>query len=266
MRFFLFEVRDNPDTMPFLRDWIEEFATLRMIYFGSVFKSMSTVVRIIFGDTSDVSGRPLAVYFGEIYGIPALIAYLLVMVVMTLGAFNVIASLFVQRVSLISEFSEADRRYHIEQQQKAAQEKARKLVWKVCAYQLMAGGTVSKGSDPKLFQVSRDVFLTVMEDEEVATILDELHVFRDDRPGLFDMLDENGNGYLEVNELINGFLHLGGGARKVDLHEMSSTMRRVAKKILTGEENDAALTASDALVVLDVHKLNGDGHAQLTYC
>lgn len=67
-------------------------------------------------------------------------------------------------------------------------------------------------------QVSREDFTFVLEDQEVHNLFDDLEVHIADRTELFDVIDADGNGSVDVSELILGILKLrSGGADKSDM-------------------------------------------------
>merc|ERR1712113_849119 len=63
--------------------------------------------------------------------------------------------------------------------------------------------------------VSKDLFLFIIQDPEVQSIMDDLDI-PPERADLFDILDADGSGDLEVTELVQGLLKVRGEARKSD--------------------------------------------------
>lgn len=67
-------------------------------------------------------------------------------------------------------------------------------------------------------QISREMFQNVIMDPETWELLEDLEIHVSDRSELFDVLDADGSGCLDVSELISGLLKLrSGGADKSDV-------------------------------------------------
>merc|ERR1719336_1734958 len=64
--------------------------------------------------------------------------------------------------------------------------------------------------------VSKELFLLVIQDSSVQKLMDDLDI-PPDRASLFDVLDADGSGGLEVTELIQGLLRVRGEAKKSDV-------------------------------------------------
>merc|ERR1712139_16244 len=67
--------------------------------------------------------------------------------------------------------------------------------------------------------VTRDMFLAVINDTDVNEALDDLEINCSDRSTLFDVLDADGSGSIDISELIAGLmkLRMGGNDMPVDM-------------------------------------------------
>merc|ERR1712113_733788 len=65
--------------------------------------------------------------------------------------------------------------------------------------------------------VTRDVFNLWLNDPEMVELLDELDIGTGNKSQLFDVLDCDLSGELEVNEIISGMMRLRGPPEKSDI-------------------------------------------------
>merc|ERR1719499_608275 len=83
-------------------------------------------------------------------------------------------------------------------------------------------------------QVTREMFSDVMLDPEVHALFDDLEVHITDRGELFDIIDADGNGSVDVSELILGILKLrSGGADKSDMVATILGIRAIQKTAMS---------------------------------
>merc|ERR1711924_490370 len=75
-----------------------------------------------------------------------------------------------------------------------------------------------------------------LENEEVKFLLEELDICITSRDQLFDVLDSDGNGYLAVNELVDGLMRLRGPSDKGDTVSAVLMIRTMQKHIRRFEE------------------------------
>jgi len=90
--------------------------------------------------------------------------------------------------------------------------------------------------------ISKDLFLLVIQDPSVQRLFDELEIPAD-RAQLFDVLDADGSGGIQVTELVQGLLKVRGDPRKSDIvatllsvRAVQDMLRRVEEKILIHEK------------------------------
>lgn len=183
-----------------------------------------------------------------LYGIPFLVIHSLTVIFVVFGIFNLIAATFVETVM---EAARQKRQLTSEEEACRVFIKLRQLVLKFGGCRALQisdddGGQVGKvrtsvmesrlSTAPPIMpektdycgvhdvyfqfggQVTREAFNHVMQDTEVHTLFDDLEVHIADRFELFDVIDADGNGNVDVSELILGILKLrSGGADKSDM-------------------------------------------------
>eukprot|EP00972_Heterocapsa_arctica_P098095 14473028-Heterocapsa_arctica.AAC.1 len=69
----------------------------------------------------------------------------------------------------------------------------------------------------------------MLKRKEVNDLLTELDVSFTSRSRLFEVLDADGNGILDINELVSGLMKMRGGAEKSDLIAALLAVRSVQK-------------------------------------
>jgi len=80
-------------------------------------------------------------------------------------------------------------------------------------------------------RVSRDVFENALKDKLVQQLLDELDISISSRDKLFDILDSDGNDYIAISELVEGFMRLRGPADKGDIVSSALILRSLQKSM-----------------------------------
>jgi len=87
------------------------------------------------------------------------------------------------------------------------------------------------GSDGLQMAVTRDTFVQLMEDPAVTNLLEDLEISVANRDKLFDVIDSNGNGAVDVSELIEGLMKLRGPADKGDAVSAALMVRQVQRDL-----------------------------------
>jgi len=105
----------------------------------------------------------------------------------------------------------------------------------------------AKGLEELLhLSVTRDVFNTFLQDEEVCTILTALDVPEEERLDIFEVLDANGNGTIQLEELLNGVMKLRGDPRRSDVIHVLLVLRSLQEEMQEFKDDVlSVLTASD---------------------
>merc|ERR1719330_53176 len=225
------------------------------ILFSSVPWSMFMVFRCITTSCDLPDGTPLDGHLYEMYGLTFVVGYSLTIIFVIFGIFNLIAATFVENVM---EAARQKRQLTSEDEAARVFTKLRQLVLKFGGTKNLAvvghrqGGKIrtsimnivadTVASPPEVSydvaevhfqcggQVTREMFSDVMQDPEVHALFDDLEVHITDRGELFDIIDADGNGSIDVSELILGILKLrSGGADKSDMVATILGIRSIQK-------------------------------------
>eukprot|EP00929_Paragymnodinium_shiwhaense_P080669 TRINITY_DN42088_c0_g4_i1.p1 TRINITY_DN42088_c0_g4~~TRINITY_DN42088_c0_g4_i1.p1 ORF type:complete len:801 (+),score=172.26 TRINITY_DN42088_c0_g4_i1:78-2405(+) len=205
---------------------------------GSVPNAMFTVFRCVSGDCVTPTGTPVLMVLSDVYGALFIIPYCVAFLFVTFGLFNLIVAIFVETVM---EAARQKRRLAADSESLQVGYKMQKLLIKLlnvedtagsqsCWKQMLrrvqdllsidrtSGGVHFGGDGPEFdMKITRAMFHSVVRDEEVKEILDDLDIGTGDRSDLFDVIDADGSGELDIQELIVGLMKLRGGADKSDV-------------------------------------------------
>eukprot|EP00929_Paragymnodinium_shiwhaense_P018099 TRINITY_DN12809_c0_g1_i1.p1 TRINITY_DN12809_c0_g1~~TRINITY_DN12809_c0_g1_i1.p1 ORF type:complete len:381 (+),score=81.35 TRINITY_DN12809_c0_g1_i1:363-1505(+) len=208
--------------------------------FGSVPHCMFTVFRCVSGDCNSPKGTPVVMALYDVYGGVFVLPYCVAFLFVTFGIFNLIVAIFVETVL---EAARQKRRVGADHESLQFGHKLQRLLikflnvegdttnespscWQVClskAQQLLSvkrsGGPKFVAGDTEFDQkITRAMFVDVVHDPKVKEILDDLDVGAgEDRAELFDVLDADDSGELDLRELVVGLMKLRGGADKSDV-------------------------------------------------
>lgn len=229
----------------------EDKVVMNDLYQTVLFKnmpwSMFMVFRCFTADCTLADGTSLVGHMYAMYGDVFMVSYSITIIFVQFGIFNLIAATFVESVM---EAARQKRQLSGEEEGARVFIKLRQLILKfggtkaLEAPKLRHGGrqkstifdlvadTVAESVDGGNMslcavqavhfqcggQVTRNDFNQVMQDPEVHKLFDDLEVHLGDRMELFDVIDADGNGSVDVSELILGILKLrSGGADKSDI-------------------------------------------------
>lgn len=200
--------------------------------FGTLAASMFMVFRCTVGDCSYSNGTPAIMGLVQNQGEFCAIIYIFCVMVTEFGIFNLIMATFVDNALATAKKDEARRVQARLANVEFGEEKSADLVerlWILCD-----DTDVKHDFDPEKaidMSISKDQFDTVIKDELVQTILEDLDVPEDDRSGLFEVLDADGGGSLTLEELISGIMHLRGDPRRSDVIHVSLVMRSLQEDL-----------------------------------
>eukprot|EP00929_Paragymnodinium_shiwhaense_P037068 TRINITY_DN19813_c0_g2_i1.p1 TRINITY_DN19813_c0_g2~~TRINITY_DN19813_c0_g2_i1.p1 ORF type:complete len:843 (+),score=208.59 TRINITY_DN19813_c0_g2_i1:118-2646(+) len=256
--------------------------------FNTMPNAMLTVFRCVTGDCSSPSGTPLTVILTDIYGALFVLPYCLTYLFVTFGLFNLIMAMFVDTVM---EASRLKRRMNEDKESVRVASQLQTIALKIFGIEEADGRprshcfrvlsklqdyfTVDTGDNGVgaqnaalaefNLQVSRSMFEKVVCEKEVSGILDDLEIGNGDRRELFDVLDADGSGNLDLQELISGLLKLRGGADKSDVVAALLCIRalqRSTKEQMTQiyEQGSELLERHDELAD-HIHSAGPSGHA-----
>jgi len=237
------------------QDHLNEYNRL---LFSSVLKSMLTVFRCFVDGCESADGTPLLLWFIELPGGGFfVIGYVFSVIFVVFGVFNLITAVFTENTLEYARIDQQKRQQVRHDQHLRVAQDLHKIVVKICNHKMLLddGSVRQRGlrrfmqkRNPKKaatsedqvaseymnMQVSREVFEDVMHDSQVKDLLEDLDIsvhnvdFK-----LFDIIDSNGSGSLDVAELVEGLMKLRGPADKGDAVcaalMVRSTQRQLAR-------------------------------------
>jgi len=210
---------------------------------------MFNVFRCFMSDGVLVDGTPLVGHLEKKYGVLFVLPYTLVTLFIVFGIFNLIAAIFVENVI---ESAKAKRELAEESDRMRVAQTIRALLFKFTSHDRseivskrrssskvinMASGMSRKMSGDNyddleeffsdteshsLFdadgEITRAMFTRAIKDPKTLELLDELEVQITDRSELFDVLDADSGGTIEISEMISGLMKMrSGGADRSDI-------------------------------------------------
>jgi len=198
--------------------------------------SMFLVFRCAVGDCTLEDGTPailaLTTGFGWIYGV----VYILTMMLVTFGIFNLIMATFVDNAISAARRNEVTRMksrlLDTDRQTQKTSQLVHKL-WKRQQENLPEDERSSRFEGISVVNclIEKDVFEETLNDMEVQHLLEDLDIAEEDRMGLFDVLDADGGGTLQLFELITGVLKLRGEPRRSDIVQVGLIVRCLQEKL-----------------------------------
>jgi len=206
-------------------------------YFRTIPASMFTAFRCFTGECVNSQGHPmtdaLATKFGLTFIIPYVASYMLV----TMGIFNVILAVYVDITMRAAKENDV---YNAEQHARESIRVARcarellkrfatayrelsdadhgsSAVGKISSMEFTSNraGVFTDDDNHDQIEISKELFLVVIQDRGVQKLMDELDL-PPDRANMFEVIDADGNGTLHVTELVQGMLKIRGDLTKSD--------------------------------------------------
>jgi len=167
--------------------------------------------------TSD-EGKPIFMLVALHYGWMFAAFYCMAIMLMTFGLFNVIVAIYVENTMVSARYSDAKQKRCRLLDQTMFEEKVEELVEFV--WRVHAGKSEGPAVDiDKLcdMEMTADFFNELREHIEFQDLLQALDVSDEDQIDLFDTLDVDGSGTLDITEMITGISKLRGDARRSDI-------------------------------------------------
>lgn len=210
--------------------------------FGKVPWAMFTLFMCLTDGCTAPDGTPLATHLFNHHGAVFLLGYMLVVLFVTIGLFNLIMAIFVDNVM---ESKRQHRQEDRAMDRLSVESRLRRTIRQCCMEQglmetlgrdigvcTVATGDVSmhwnaayaKGAaddsrldiNPDNISMTRDMFCNLLSHPKMDQILEQLDVETCNRVELFDVLDADMSGELDLEEIISGLLSLRGPAEKKD--------------------------------------------------
>lgn len=213
------------------------------VLFSDMVWCIFMIFRVCMSDGALPDGTPLVGHLYEIYGVTFVIPYILTLLFIVFGIFNLITAVFVENVM---ESAKQKRQLTLVPERVRVAKKLRELVflfsgrvveeesactqfWRRVTKAFNTSGEVPtddivarivSSEDTSLDmdgQITREMFVEAMKNPKVERLLDDLEVHMADRSDLFDVLDADNSGAIDISELIAGLMKLrNGGADKSD--------------------------------------------------
>lgn len=228
-------------------------------FFGSVPRCMFTAFRCFTGDCSDTAGISMVPVLSETFGYRFTLPYTMCSMLITFGIFNLIIAIYIEATLTAAKQHEATDRSTKKKESLQVAHTTKRLMKRFCTLQ-RAFSSPDYCLNPDKFDegwcvdfvdefddiddltisMNKQMFLTVMEDRHVQTILDDLDV-PSGRAHFFDVLDADGNGTLQIVEIVQGILSLRGEPKKSDsvacllsVRSLQSTLQSTRQEVAEG--------------------------------
>lgn len=204
---------------------------------------------VVNNDDSDSTGRPVFLRVALRYGPAYAMIYMITTMLMTFGLFNVIVAIFVDNVLSAQRFNDQLKVQQRLKDQKFFTDKMSMLIEEVWRVFPPTDGTESGPNDgmdfssfgdaKTILQRASTLNLTLEQWDilrstaKFTEILFDLDISSEDQINMFDTLDADSNGLLDLNELLDGVAKLRGNARRSDMVQLMlaiSNMQSELKK------------------------------------
>jgi len=221
------------------------------ILFEGVFMSMFTGFRCFTGDCTDEAGNSIPLKLEKVFGETFALSYCITTMMVTFGIFNIIIAIYIENTLEAAKLQATMDKKTRDRESLRVAHATKALLKKFCRAvrffgrhvqddrmhalkmgKLFRGGIREQDDDIDDFDmaISKDLFLLVIQDPTVQSLFDQLDI-PPDRASLFDVLDADGNGDLEVTELVHGLLKVRGEARKSDVVAALLSVRAVQEQL-----------------------------------
>lgn len=218
--------------------------------YETVGKAMFTTFRCLVDGCSDAHGRPLMMTLMNVYGWPVVLAYVLIMVFVLFGLFNLIMAVFVENTLQAAKYDETRRQQLISKEHVRTAQTMKRLVEVFCNSAdtptpklknavTKSGSNISVGAavamNERDLEITRERFSEVIMTKQVAVILEDLDINVSNPKSLFDVLDTDERGAIDLKHMISGLMHLRGSADKSDMVACTLGVRAVRQHLKSFE-------------------------------
>jgi len=197
--------------------------------FATLFSAMLTLFRCFTDGCSAYDGTPLQGHLFYEYGVIWMIAYFFVFLFVTIGIFNLIMAIFIERV-----LASAIQR---KQEELGSRSELMSLRCKeVIGRQFTDANEYVDDIDYDDLEdkiVTKDQFTLWLEKQEILDLLEEIEVDQSSKFELFDALDIDGGGELTFDEVVSGLMMVRGPITKVDVVATRLKMKYLRKLLET---------------------------------
>eukprot|EP00812_Abedinium_dasypus_P008393 NODE_2157_length_984_cov_528.786868.p1 GENE.NODE_2157_length_984_cov_528.786868~~NODE_2157_length_984_cov_528.786868.p1 ORF type:complete len:276 (-),score=96.25 NODE_2157_length_984_cov_528.786868:155-904(-) len=179
--------------------------------------------------------------------------YNLILIVVGFGLFNLIAAVYIEN-TLASAKHQSDNWRAQKKEAVRVARNTRKLVSKFYAAQRVADATGALSEEATQavmdncteldlreedIKIEKDTFCFVMQDPSVQVLLDDLDITSSERVRLFNVLDSDCSGNLDVRELVHGLMMVRGEAQRSDIVACLLAVRSLQQQVRNLESHVA---------------------------
>lgn len=199
-------------------------------YFRTLPDSMFTAFRCFTGECVNDSGQPLHSLLAAEFGVPFVAGYVASYMLVSMGIFNVILAVYVDITMKAAKENEALTAEQHSRESIRIARVTRELLKKFAAayrmfqdfddpthpcFQRLDTSMFTDDQIQENIAITKELFLLVIQDRSVQALMDDLELPRD-RANLFEIIDADGSGTLQVVELVQGLLKIRGEVSKSD--------------------------------------------------
>jgi len=202
-------------------------------FFENIPASMFTAFRCFTGECVNNEGRPIHSILAQLMGWPFIFAYVASYMLVTMGIFNVILAVYVDITMKAAKENDAQTAEQYSRESVRVARTTRELLKKFAtAYHVYHAEDGRKGKrnsqdkmnitglyadvhDHEEIAITKDLFLLIIQDRAVQKLMDDLEL-PPDRANLFEIIDADGSGTLQITELLQGLLKIRGEINKSD--------------------------------------------------
>jgi len=208
--------------------------TTAAFYFQTVERSMLTTFRCSFGDCSTAGGTPIFESLGGAGTMAGLMLSCLIFV-STIGLFNIISAVFIERIMEYAQANSARKMHDRLQNKELWNKNVLKLIRAFCKHNQQSDMPAFEDTHDEAFNqlvFSRKVMdQAIAEDPDVIRIMEELDIDPRDCDGLSDLMDSDNDGHVHITELINGLKRLRGSSKRSDVVAVDLMVRTIQVKL-----------------------------------
>jgi len=207
----------------------ESFASLSLSFFN-VFRC------VVGGECTREDGSPIFLIVTTEYGWVYGVIYCITLVLMTIGLFNVIVAIYVENIVTAAKYNDLSLKRKRLQDMSFFCAKAEELIRHIWTHHQVYSGMASNLQDAvqdwdaqriMAMKITRQFFEEQLKQSKFKDILGELDIADEDQLDLFDTLDGDGSGFIDIIELIQGLGKLRGEARRADIISVNLIMQNM---------------------------------------
>ena len=246
-------------------------------FFNNIPAAMFTAFRCYTGECTTNDGSPIHSLLAEVFGLPFIAAYVASYMLVAMGIFNLILAVYVDITMKAAKENDAFTAEQYSRESIRVARTTRELLKKFSsAYQIfndmdadmkhsssMATARLDLKRSSLCFTeegmeeiaITKELFLLIIQDRGVQKLMDDLDL-PPDRANLFEIIDADGSGTLQITELLHGLLKIRGEINKSDAVATLLATRCVQQEVCKlKEENNCKLDAMRSDLLEELAKI-----------